>query len=140
MLFLGASGWNRQLEFGFLDLEFNRWDCRVPSRDPRLNRGRDGLAMTSAPVFARSPDSSGRRSNLGGDDDRTGKPSAFQKDLFRMLKGAASSCPLLYKSPFAPVAAGRSNLYVIAGAGKPTWQPHRDFPLIGNRAEMLCYF
>jgi hypothetical protein len=108
-------------------------------RDPRLNRGRDGLAMTSAPVFARSPDSSGRRSNLGGDDDRTGTPFAFQKDLFRMLKGAASSCPLLYKSPSTSVAAGRNNLYVIAGAGKPTWQPHRDFPVIGNRAEMLRY-
>jgi len=49
-----------------------------------------------------------------------------------MLKGAASRCPLLYKPPFTPLAAGLNNLYVIASAGKSTWQPHRDFPLIGN--------
>ena len=120
MLFLGTSGWNRQLEFGFWDLEFNRWNCRAPS--------------------PRSLIESGRRCNLGGDDDRTGNPFAFQKDLFRMLKkGQLHAAPFFNKSPFAPIVAGRSNLYAITGAGKSTWQPHRDFPLIGNRAEMLRY-
>ena len=126
--------WVRRDGIGNWSLDFWIWNLAagiaVPHpRDPRLNRGRDGLAMTSAPVFARSPDSSGRRINLGGDDDRTGKHFAFQKDLFRMLKGAASRSPLLYKSPFAPIVAGLNNLYAIAGAGKSTWQPHRDSPL-----------
>jgi len=39
MLFLGASGLNRQLEFGFLDLEFNRWDCRAPSPGSLIESG-----------------------------------------------------------------------------------------------------
>ena len=76
-------------------------------RGPRLNRGRDGIATTSAPVFARSPDSSGRRSNLGGDDDRTGKTlcisEGFVQDADRGQLQAAPFFISLHPLPSLPV-------------------------------------